>query len=380
MLYDRDRALELLRAGTGQPDAAFRRGQEDAIRNVVEGPGRMLVVQRTGWGKSSVYFIAAKLLREADRGPALLVSPLLALMRNQLAAAERMGVRSATIDSTNKDGWEEVERDVVEGRVDILLISPERLGNQRFVERVLEVVSDRISLFVVDEAHCVSDWGHDFRPDYRRIGRIVQGMPPNLRLLATTATANDRVVEDIRAVFGRSLPISRGSLDRPSLALQTIRMRGQAERMAWLAEVLPTLPGTGIVYALTIRDAEQVAAWLRSCGIRAQSYTGSTGQDRPALEQALLDNELKVLVATSALGMGFDKPDLGFVIHYQAPGSVVAYYQQVGRAGRALDRAFGVLLAGAEDTNITSWFIDTAFPLPIRRMRSSRRWRQNRTA
>lgn len=362
MKYEAPRAVELLRLGTGLAKAAFRHGQEDAVRHVVEGRGRLLVVQRTGWGKSFVYFIAAKLLREAGMGPALLVSPLLALMRNQIAAARRMGVRAETINSDNKEVWERVEAAVLRDEVDILLISPERLGNHRFVERVLATVSDRISLLVIDEAHCISDWGHDFRPDYRRIGRIVEALPANLRLLATTATANDRVVQDLQAVFGPSLAVSRGGLNRPSLALQTIRLASQAERMAWLAEQVPLMPGSGIVYTLTVRDAEQVAEWLRGRGLAVEAYTGETGKSRAALEQALLDNELKALVATSALGMGFDKPDLGFVIHYQAPGSVVTYYQQVGRAGRAVDSAHGVLLGGAEDTDITDFFINTAFP------------------
>ncbi len=362
MKYEARRAVELLRLGTGLAKAAFRHGQEDAVRHVVEGRGRLLVVQRTGWGKSFVYFIAAKLLREAGMGPALLVSPLLALMRNQIAAARRMGVRAETINSDNKEVWERVEAAVLRDEVDILLISPERLGNHRFVERVLATVSDRISLLVIDEAHCISDWGHDFRPDYRRIGRIVEALPANLRLLATTATANDRVVQDLQAVFGPSLAVSRGGLNRPSLALQTIRLASQAERMAWLAEQVPLMPGSGIVYTLTVRDAEQVAEWLRGRGLAVEAYTGETGKSRPALEQALLKNELKALVATSALGMGFDKPDLGFVIHYQAPGSVVTYYQQVGRAGRAVDSAHGVLLGGAEDTDITDFFINTAFP------------------
>ena len=362
MNYDAGRALDLLRRGTALPKAVFRRGQEESIRYVVEARGRLLVVQRTGWGKSFVYFIATKLLREADMGPTLLVSPLLALMRNQIAAAERMGVRAETINSDNREVWERVEAAVERDQVDILLISPERLGNERFVSRVLATVASRISLLVVDEAHCISDWGHDFRPDYRRIGRILRELPPNLRLLATTATANDRVVADLDAVLGPDLAVRRGSLHRPSLNLQTIRLRSQAERLAWLAEQIPRMPGSGIVYTLTIRDAEEVAGWLRSRDVVAEAYTGRTGPDRPGLEQALLDNQVKALVATSALGMGFDKPDLGFVIHYQAPGSVIAYYQQVGRAGRALRSAWGVLLGGEEDLNITNYFIDTAFP------------------
>ena len=364
MIFDPDRALALLRTGVDDPSAEFRPGQREAIGRIVSGPARLLVVQKTGWGKSFVYFIATKLLREAGMGPALLVSPLLALMRNQIAAAQRMGVRAEAIHSDNRDCWGEVEQAVRRDRdeVDILLISPERLANQRFLDTVLTEVADRISLLVIDEAHCISDWGHDFRPDYRRIERIARILPPNLRLLATTATANDRVMEDLADVLGPDLAISRGDLGRPSLALQTIRLHSQAERLAWLAEQLPKLSGSGIVYTLTVRDAHRVAAWLRSRGLAVEAYTGQTGERRPELEQALLDNELKALAATTALGMGFDKPDLAFVVHYQAPGSVVAYYQQVGRAGRALDAAYGVLLSGREDAEIASYFIESAFP------------------
>ena len=362
-IYKADRASELLRKATNQPNAEFREGQEEAIWHVVNGRGRLLVVQKTGWGKSFVYFIATKLLREASKGPALLVSPLLALMRNQIAAAERMGVRAETINSDNEKRWREVEDAIRRDKVDILLISPERLANERFNEEVLAVIADRIALFVVDEAHCISDWGHDFRPDYRRIEGIVKELPPNLRLLATTATASNRVIEDLKEVLGPNLEISRGDLARPSLFLQTIRLPGQAERLAWLAERLPKMQGNGIVYTLTVRDAGTVADWLRFRGLEVESYTSKTS-DREKLEQALLDNKVKALVATTALGMGFDKPDLAFVIHYQSPGSAVAYYQQVGRAGRALDAAYGVLLSGREDTKITDYFIESAFPTP----------------
>ena len=362
MRYRQARALELLRAGSGQPEATFREGQEEAIRHVVSGAGRLLVVQKTGWGKSFVYFVAAKLLREAGSGCALLISPLLALMRNQIAAAERMGIRAETINSDNQDRWEEVERAIGRNEVDILLISPERLANERFRTEVLATAASQISLLVIDEAHCISDWGHDFRPHYRLIERIIGNLPPNLRLLATTATANNRVIDDLTEVLGPNLEISRGDLNRPSLTLQTIRLSTQAERLAWLAEQLPVLPGHGIIYALTVRDAEQVSAWLESRGLNVAAYTSETGEQRPELEEALLQNRVKALVATTALGMGFDKPDLAFVIHYQTPGSVVAYYQQVGRAGRALDTAYGILLSGQEETEIIDYFIGSAFP------------------
>lgn len=362
MTYNSKRALELLRIGSGRADITFREGQEDAIRHIVDGRGRLLVVQKTGWGKSFVYFIATKLLREAGHGPALLISPLLALMRNQIAAAERMGVRAATINSDNVDDWAQVEARLACGAVDILLVSPERLANEHFRTQVLAGIAAQISMLVIDEAHCISDWGHDFRPHYRLLERIVKTLPPNLRLLATTATANNRVMEDLAVVLGPALKVLRGDLNRSSLTLQTIRLPSQAERLAWLAEQLPTLPGHGIIYTLTVRDANQVAEWLKTCGFNVEAYTGETGERREALEQALMNNEVKALVATPALGMGYDKPDLAFVIHYQMPGSVIAYYQQVGRAGRALDSAYGVLLSGQEESDITDWFIRSAFP------------------
>jgi ATP-dependent DNA helicase RecQ len=361
-MFNESRSIELLRLGSGLPNAKFREGQEESIRHVVEGRGRLLVVQNTGWGKSFVYFIATKLLREAGAGPALLISPLLALMRNQIAAAERMGVRAVTINSDNQDDWDNVGAAIQRNEVDILLISPERLANERFRTEVLAGVAGRIALLVIDEAHCISDWGHDFRPHYRLLERIVRTLPANLRLLATTATANNRVMDDLRTVLGPNLDVSRGDLNRPSLVLQTMRLPSQAERLAWLAAQVTALSGHGIIYTLTVRDAVQVADWLKSRGLNVESYTGETGDLRPELEQALLENRVKALVATTALGMGFDKPDLAFVIHYQTPGSVVAYYQQVGRAGRALDAAYGVLLSGEEETDITDYFIESAFP------------------
>ena len=362
MVFDPKRALQLLQIGSGRGDASFRDGQEDAIRHIVEGKGRLLVVQKTGWGKSFVYFIATKILRENGNGPALLISPLLALMRNQIAAAQRMGVRAATINSDNMDEWAVIEGELAKGKIDILLISPERLANERFRTQVLSSIAAQISMLVIDEAHCISDWGHDFRPHYRLLERIVKTLPPNLRLLATTATANNRVMEDLASVLGPNLHVSRGDLNRTSLSLQTIRLPSQAERLAWLAEQLGTLKGNGIIYTLTVRDANQVAQWLKAQGYNVEAYTGETGAQREQLEEALLNNEVKALVATTALGMGYDKPDLAFVIHFQMPGSVVAYYQQVGRAGRAMESAYGILLSGQEESDITDWFIRSAFP------------------
>jgi len=363
----RERALHFLRTALNDPRATFRDGQWESIESLLDRQ-RMLVVQRTGWGKSMVYFLATKLLREQNMGPTLLISPLLSLMRNQLEAAGRIGISAQTINSSNTDDWQSIEQGLRDDTIDILLISPERLANENFRQNVLSHVAARVGLFVIDEAHCISDWGHDFRPDYRRIVRVLQAIPSNVPVLATTATANNRVVNDVRSQLGDNINLVRGPLVRESLKLQNIVMPSPAARMAWLAQTIPSLPGSGIVYTLTQRDAERVAEWLRVNDICAQAYhAGVSGAEdgmpgREQLEQQLLNNELKVLVATVALGMGFDKPDLGFVIHFQRPSSVVHYYQQVGRAGRAVDEAFGILLCGEEDDKIADFFIRSAFP------------------
>jgi len=310
-----------------------------------------------------VYFLTTRLLRNRGAGPTLLISPLLALMRDQIKAANRLGIRAVTINSSNREEWDSVVENLHADEVDVLLISPERLSNDQFRQNVLLEVADRVGFFVVDEAHCISDWGHDFRPDYLRVTRVLQSLPRNIPVLTTTATANDRVVRDVKEQLGADLQVLRGPLVRESLRLQNISLPRQTTRMAWLAEQLPRLPGSGIVYTLTIADAKRLADWLRSRDIDAHAYWGGLETEtREDLEERLLNNEVKALVATTALGMGFDKPDLGFVVHYQRPGSAVAYYQQVGRAGRALESAHGVLLGGEEDREITEYFIRSAFP------------------
>jgi ATP-dependent DNA helicase RecQ len=345
------------------PAATFRDGQREAIEAVIGDGGRALVVERTGWGKSLVYWIATRVRRDRGHGPTLIISPLLALMRNQIAMAGRLGLRAATINSGNIDEWDAVHQGLAADAIDVLLISPERLANERFTSDILPTIQGSIGLFVVDEAHCISDWGHDFRPDYRRIGRILKLLDPHVPVLATTATANDRVVADVADQLGEDATVLRGPLARHSLELDAIVLQNQAERLAWLAERLPQMPGSGIVYSLTVADTQRVATYLRSQGIDARAYNAdlSTGE-REVLEDALVANEMKALVATVALGMGFDKPDLGFVVHYQRPGSAIAYYQQVGRAGRAVEHAHGIVLSGREDDDIAEYFMDTAFP------------------
>jgi ATP-dependent DNA helicase RecQ len=358
---NKSEAEALLRQMLGT-DKSFREGQWEAIRAAALLKQRLLVVQRTGWGKSIVYFIATKILRETGSGPALLISPLLALMRNQIQAARNIGLRPFTIHSQNPKEWSEAQDALKRNECDILLISPERLANPDFRRAVLSPIQNSVGLFIVDEAHCISDWGHDFRPDYRRIVRILQLLPTNVPVICTTATANNRVVKDVVAQI-RNLHVQRGPLTRASLKLFNIKLADQSERLAWLARFVPNLPGSGIIYCLTIPDTQRVAAWLCQKGIEAREYHSQLEDERRLeAERMLIANECKALVATVALGMGFDKPDLGFVIHFQRPGSVIAYYQQVGRAGRAVDEAYGILLSGREDDEIQDYFIRSAFP------------------
>src|SRR5918994_435084 len=329
------RAQELLRALAG-PQATLRDDQLAAIQALVVDRRRAVVVKRTGWGKSAVYFLATRLLRDAGAGPTLLVSPLLSLMRDQITKAEGIGIRAATINSTNLDQWQAIEAELADGRVDLLLISPERLNNPQFRTQVLPGLARRVGLLVIDEAHCISDWGHDFRPDYRRLVRVLDDLDPDIPVLACTATANERVMADVAEQLGAAPLLFRGSLDRESLRLSVL-----------------TIPS----------HADRVAGWLHANGIDARAYSGRTDPaERLEIEDALRADQVKVVVATSALGMGFDKPDLAFVIHFQSPDSPVTYYQQIGRAGRALDRAEVVLLCGAEDHSIWEWFASTAFP------------------
>ncbi|BBY51379.1 ATP-dependent DNA helicase RecQ [Mycolicibacterium arabiense] len=369
MTATREQAQTLLEQLAG-PQATLRDDQWTAIEALVVHRRRALVVQRTGWGKSAVYFIAAKLLRAEGRGPTVIVSPLLALMRNQVQAAARAGVRAATINSSNVADWQDVHRAVGTGDLDVLLVSPERLNNPDFRDDVLPALARDAGLVVIDEAHCVSDWGHDFRPDYRRIRTLIGELGSGIPVLATTATANDRVVDDVRSQLGvgggeagGDALVLRGGLDRESLRLSVVKAGNPAQRAAWLAAHLDTLPGSGIIYTLTVAQANDVAAMLRERGHEIAAYTGATeAAEREQLEGDLLANRVKALVATSALGMGFDKPDLGFVVHLGAPASPIAYYQQVGRAGRSTESAEVVLLPGAEDREVWRYFASVAFP------------------
>ena len=325
--------------------ATLREDQQTAVAALCEPAARVLVVQATGWGKSAVYWAATAIRRSEGAGPALVVSPLLSLMRDQVAAAERAGLRAATLNSSNIDAWSQIEADLAAGAVDVLLVSPERLANPGFGRRVLDRLAGSIGLLVIDEAHAVSDWGHDFRPDYRRVSDVLQRLNPQTPVLATTATANQRVTDDVATQLGDSTLVLRGPLARDSLQLTVVDALSPIDRYAWVVDQLPDLPGSGIVYALTVADAERLAETIRArhgSALPVAAYTGGLEPaERERLEDGLRRNRLKALIATSALGMGYDKPDLGFVVHVGSPPSPVSYYQQVGRAGRGIDHAHG---------------------------------------
>ncbi|MBO0812796.1 MAG: ATP-dependent DNA helicase RecQ, partial [Microlunatus sp.] len=349
----------IIKAAAG-PQATPRDDQLGAVSALVDERRRVLVVQATGWGKSAVYWAATAALRAGGAGPTLVVSPLLALMRDQIAASERAGLRAATINSTNVDDWDAIFADLGADQLDVLLVSPERLANPRFAGRLPALLS-RCGLLVIDEAHCVSDWGFDFRPDYQRLTRTLLDLAPGTPVLATTATANQRVTSDVARQLGDDTVTFRGSLARSSLRLSVVRGLAPLHRYAWVAEALKSLPGSGIVYVLTVAEAERVAAFLSEQGLRVAAYTGQS-ENRVELEDQLAGNQVKALVATSALGMGYDKPDLAFCIHLGSPASPVAYYQQVGRAGRALDEAAAVLVPSVADERIWDYFASAGIP------------------
>ena len=346
------------------PDALPRPEQLEAVTAVVADRKRTLLVARTGFGKSAVYFSATKMLRSRGWGPSIVISPLLALMRDQVAAANKLGLRAETINSSNADDWGEIEGALLADEIDLLLIAPERLANPGFRERVFSMMLARPFALVCDEAHCISDWGHDFRPDYLRLRKVIDELPSWAPILATTATANQRVTNDVASQLGSETVVLRTSLDRASLHCSVIELDDDAERLAWVADHLGEIPGSGIIYALTVDQAIATADYLRLRGHDVAAYSGSTDtEDRARLEDRLRNNEMKALVATSALGMGFDKSDMAFCIHLGLPPTPVAYYQQIGRAGRGIPRAEVIALPRPrEDARIWAWFESVSMP------------------
>lgn len=343
-------------------NASFRDGQYEAIEATMT-QKRTLVVQRTGWGKSLVYFVCTKLMRERGKGVTMVVSPLLVLMQNQIESAEKMGLKCDVLNSAVKDRREDILTSLEDNELDLILITPETLFADEVQKRLRNI---SIGLFVIDEAHCISDWGHDFRLDYGNLRKIVQQLPANVPILATTATANDRVIADLQKQLGDKVYVSRGPLTRDSLYIQVLNKPDKIERYAWILENVPKLEGSGIIYCLTQRDCDYLSEFLKKNKVSAAAYYSRDGEDGEKLnreiEEKFRTNKLKVIVATIKLGMGYDKGDIAFVIHYQMPSNIVSYYQQIGRAGRNIDKAYIFLMYGKEDEEILNYFINTAFP------------------
>ena len=321
-----------------------RADQVEAVHAIIQPAARVLVVQATGWGKSAVYWAATSAMRSTGAGPTLVVSPLLALMRDQVSAAQRSGLRAATVNSTNLDEWDPIFAALDADEIDVLLVSPERLGNPRFAARLDELMA-RVGLVVIDEAHCISDWGFDFRPDYQRLARALLSTP-TASVLATTATANRRVTADVEAQLGARTVTFRGTLARTSLRLSVVSGLSPLERYAWVADALDALPGSGIVYVLTVAEAERLAGFLQSWGPPPRA--GNAPQEGPA----------------PGRGGGGGRAPLGFCLHVGSPATPVAYYQQIGRAGRAVARADAVLLSAQADERIWEYFATASIPQP----------------
>ncbi|MDE7379414.1 MAG: RecQ family ATP-dependent DNA helicase [Clostridia bacterium] len=341
-------------------NASFRDGQYEAIEAAIT-QHRVLVVQKTGWGKSLVYFVSTKILREQGRGVTFVVSPLIALMENQLAAARRVGLACEMLNSrVTPERREEIIKDLKDNKIDLIFTTPETLFSKLLQDNIADI---KIGLFVIDEAHCISDWGHDFRLEYGNLINVIRTLPPNVPVLATTATANSRVVQDLEKQLGGNVTTFRGPLTRQSLSIQVLHMQTKAERYSWLLKNINSISGSGIIYCLTTRDCDYLAEFLNQNGISALPYHAKlTDEQAVEAEEAFMNNRIKALVATIKLGMGYDKGDIAFVIHFQMPANVVSYYQQIGRAGRSIDRAYTFLMCGKEDLDILNHFINTAFP------------------
>lgn len=342
----------------------FRPGQQEAITTVLE-QRRLLCIQPTGYGKSLLYQLPALLVG----GLTLVISPLLALMRDQLRHLhDRFGIPAATINTDQSDDENAAARQAaLQGRIRILFVAPEQLDNLATYQFLLSLP---VALLVVDEAHCISTWGHDFRPSYRQIVNLVRALGqsrPELRVLGLTATADARTEADIASQLqtagGQPLRVLRTPMDRPNLALSVLPVHGPAHKLAVLYELLTRLTGCGILYCATREQTEVVADFLQQQGLDVISYHAGYDPDhKRRLQHAFIADRYRAIAATNALGMGIDKPDIRFIIHVDLPGSITAYYQEVGRAGRDGRPAQGILLFDPVDRRVQDHFIRSAQP------------------
>jgi len=326
---------------------------------------RMLLIEKTGYGKSLCFQFPAT---QFD-GITVIFSPLIALMRDQVNSLNEKGIAAKHINSEQTyENNSQVIQDAINGKIKILYIAPERQENQEWIEATRKM---NLSMIVIDEAHTISVWGHDFRPSFRRIINLVQLLPKDLPILATTATATKRVQADIEQQISGNLTTIRGNLLRENFNLFVIETKSEDEKLLWLAENINKLPGTGLLYTGTRVNTEIYARWFDFVGINSTDYNaGLDGDTRKEIEKGLMSNKWKCVVSTNALGMGIDKPDIRFIIHAQIPASPIHYYQEIGRAGRDGQKTYIILFYNSkkdddgipEDYKLPKAFVDGGRP------------------
>ncbi len=354
------KAYDILHSIYGK-NASFREGQYEAIEATLSHK-RTLVVQKTGWGKSLIYFVCSKILKAQNKGLTIIISPLLTLMENQIEQATQFNLKCEQLNSSTYERHEEILNGMANNQYDLIFATPETLCKTNIITS-LSSGSINIALIVVDEAHCISDWGHDFRLEYTKIKDIITTLPESTHILATTATANNIVINDINEQFGGDTFISRGSLTRKSLNIQTSVFNDDYEKYAFILQHIQSIPGTGIIYCLTKNDCESLSEFLNMHNISARPfYSGLNNDFNNETLSLFKENKIKAIVATIKLAMGFDKGDVSFVINYDIPKNITLCYQEIGRAGRNIDNAYIIILFSNRDIKINNFFIEQAFP------------------
>ncbi len=342
----------------------FHDNQWRVIKELLDNK-RVLIIEKTGFGKSLCYQYCANLFE----GVTIVFSPLLSLIRDQVSSLKDKGIKAECIISEQtKEKNEEIINKALKGKLSMLYISPERLDNEFWIQCITKI---KISMIVIDEAHCISQWGHDFRPQYRRILNLVDYLPLDFPILALSATATTKIIEDIRFQLGDNLKIIKGSLIRDNIQLHTIFCNDLNEKLYWILRIINNIDGNGLVYCATRQDTVLAANWLQYNNIDSCYYHGALEKkQRTKIEKDFKEGAYKAIASTNALGMGVDKKDIRFVIHLQIPENLMNYYQEFGRAGRDNKLSQAVLLYNPKDRQLCEFFIENSRP-PIKKYKSA---------